>query len=254
MSEELVTRAEAVAARAYAPYSNYLVGAVVRATTAGSSRASTSRTPPIRSASAQRRARSSRPSPPATAPAGSPRSGSTRPRAAAAASGCTSSGSPRSASGARTARSPRTRRPSCCPTPGSSRTREVRLHRGRRPAERRQVDARERARRGEGGDRLGAEHDAAPVFGVANGDDWQLVLVDLPGFQKPMDKLTERMQQTVDYVVRGHRRRPLRPLCARPRRRRRPLHRPARLRARQACDRRREQGRQPEAEPHHRRR
>ena len=36
------------------------------------------------------------------------------------------------------------------------------------------------------------------VFGVANGEDWQLVLVDLPGFQKPMDKLTERMQSTVD--------------------------------------------------------
>jgi GTPase len=36
------------------------------------------------------------------------------------------------------------------------------------------------------------------VFGVANGDDWQLVLVDLPGFQKPMDKLTQRMQKTVD--------------------------------------------------------
>ena len=36
------------------------------------------------------------------------------------------------------------------------------------------------------------------IFGVANGDDWQLVLVDLPGFQRPMDKLTERMQRTVD--------------------------------------------------------
>lgn len=36
------------------------------------------------------------------------------------------------------------------------------------------------------------------IFGVANGEDWQLVLVDLPGFQKPMDKLTERMQKTVD--------------------------------------------------------
>ena len=36
------------------------------------------------------------------------------------------------------------------------------------------------------------------IFGVANGDDYQLVLVDLPGFQKPMDKLTERMQKTVD--------------------------------------------------------
>ncbi len=36
------------------------------------------------------------------------------------------------------------------------------------------------------------------VFGVANDEDWQLVLVDLPGFQKPMDKLTQRMQKTVD--------------------------------------------------------
>jgi len=36
------------------------------------------------------------------------------------------------------------------------------------------------------------------IFGVANGPDWQLVLVDLPGFQRPMDGLTERMQQTVD--------------------------------------------------------
>ena len=36
------------------------------------------------------------------------------------------------------------------------------------------------------------------IFGVANGDDWQLVLVDLPGFQRPMDPLTERMQGTVD--------------------------------------------------------
>jgi GTPase len=36
------------------------------------------------------------------------------------------------------------------------------------------------------------------IFGVANGDDWQLVLVDLPGFQRPMDSLTERMQKTVD--------------------------------------------------------
>ena len=36
------------------------------------------------------------------------------------------------------------------------------------------------------------------IFGIANGDDYQLVLVDLPGFQRPMDPLTERMQQTVD--------------------------------------------------------
>lgn len=36
------------------------------------------------------------------------------------------------------------------------------------------------------------------IFGVANGPDWQLVLADLPGFQRPMDALTEKMQETVD--------------------------------------------------------
>ena len=36
------------------------------------------------------------------------------------------------------------------------------------------------------------------IFGVANGPDYQLALVDLPGFQRPLDPLTERMQKTVD--------------------------------------------------------
>jgi GTP-binding protein Era len=36
------------------------------------------------------------------------------------------------------------------------------------------------------------------IFGVANGEDWQLVLADLPGFQRPRDPLTEHMQRTVD--------------------------------------------------------
>jgi GTPase len=36
------------------------------------------------------------------------------------------------------------------------------------------------------------------IFGVAHGDDWQLVLADLPGFQRPRDPLTEHMQRTVD--------------------------------------------------------
>ena len=36
------------------------------------------------------------------------------------------------------------------------------------------------------------------IFGIANGDGHQLVLVDLPGFQRPRDALTERMQRTVD--------------------------------------------------------
>ena len=36
------------------------------------------------------------------------------------------------------------------------------------------------------------------IFGIANGDDHQLVLVDLPGFQRPLDPMTERMQRTVE--------------------------------------------------------
>ncbi|HJQ49604.1 MAG TPA: GTPase Era, partial [Gaiellaceae bacterium] len=36
------------------------------------------------------------------------------------------------------------------------------------------------------------------IFGIANADDYQLVLADLPGFQRPLDALTERMQHTVD--------------------------------------------------------
>jgi GTP-binding protein Era len=38
------------------------------------------------------------------------------------------------------------------------------------------------------------------IAGVANGEDHQLVLVDLPGFQRPLDPLTERMQRTVDQA------------------------------------------------------
>jgi GTP-binding protein Era len=36
------------------------------------------------------------------------------------------------------------------------------------------------------------------IAGVVNGDGYQLVLVDLPGFQRPLDPMTERMQRTVD--------------------------------------------------------
>ena len=36
------------------------------------------------------------------------------------------------------------------------------------------------------------------IFGIATGDDYQLVLADLPGFQRPRDALTQRMQRTVD--------------------------------------------------------
>lgn len=40
------------------------------------------------------------------------------------------------------------------------------------------------------------------IAGVVNGDDYQLVLLDLPGFQKPRDLLTERMQGIVNTTLR----------------------------------------------------
>ena len=39
------------------------------------------------------------------------------------------------------------------------------------------------------------------ITGIANGDGYQLVLSDLPGFQRPRDPLTERMQRTVDQSL-----------------------------------------------------
>ena len=36
------------------------------------------------------------------------------------------------------------------------------------------------------------------IRGVASGPDWQLVLVDLPGVQRPRDALTSRMQHRVE--------------------------------------------------------
>jgi GTPase len=39
------------------------------------------------------------------------------------------------------------------------------------------------------------------ISAVVNGDGYQLVLIDLPGFQRPLDALTERMQRTVDAAL-----------------------------------------------------
>jgi GTPase len=41
------------------------------------------------------------------------------------------------------------------------------------------------------------------IHGIVNSDDYQLVLADLPGFQRPRDALTERMQRTVDQAFEG---------------------------------------------------
>ena len=39
------------------------------------------------------------------------------------------------------------------------------------------------------------------VRGIATGPDWQLVLVDLPGVQRPRDEMTERMQRRVEHAL-----------------------------------------------------
>jgi GTPase len=39
------------------------------------------------------------------------------------------------------------------------------------------------------------------IQAVLNGDDWQLILLDVPGFQKPRDALTERMQRRVEEAL-----------------------------------------------------
>lgn len=39
------------------------------------------------------------------------------------------------------------------------------------------------------------------IRGIATGPDWQLVLVDLPGVQRPRDPMTERMQRRVEHAL-----------------------------------------------------
>jgi GTP-binding protein Era len=40
------------------------------------------------------------------------------------------------------------------------------------------------------------------VRGIVTQDDWQLILVDLPGVQRPRDAMTERMQRRVEAALR----------------------------------------------------
>jgi GTPase len=39
------------------------------------------------------------------------------------------------------------------------------------------------------------------IRGIATRDDWQLVVVDLPGVQRPRDALTERMQRRMEHEL-----------------------------------------------------
>jgi len=39
------------------------------------------------------------------------------------------------------------------------------------------------------------------IRGIATGEDWQLVMVDLPGVQRPRDRLTRRMQARMEHEL-----------------------------------------------------
>ena len=39
------------------------------------------------------------------------------------------------------------------------------------------------------------------IRGIATREDWQLILVDLPGVQRPRDELTSRMQRRVEHEL-----------------------------------------------------
>ena len=79
-----------------------------------------------------------------------------------------------------------------------------RLRRARRQAQRRQVDLRQRRRRREGGDRLRSPaDDRRAIRGVHRSGGLQIVLVDLPGVQRPRDALTARMARRVQQELEG---------------------------------------------------
>ena len=179
--------------------------------TARSSRASTSRTPPTCSASAPRRRRRERGPRPATRrrlrgdrnhrvavrrpPPMAPRVPDRRDQLPAQGQHDRD----------------RARRPTCCRTPGTC-PNEVRLCRARRAAQRRQVDPRRTrspARKVATSPR-GPAHDAPPNPRRGGSEGRTARPPHLPGWQKPIDMLTERMQSRVeDDVCRGPRRRRL---------------------------------------------
>ena len=81
------------------------------------------------------------------------------------------------------------------------------------------------------------------IRGVRTSGDCQMVLVDLPGVQRPRDALTERMAQRVQPGAGGRRRRAAGAQRRAGRRPRRPLHRAGARRRERAGDDRGEQGR-----------
>ena len=119
------------------------------------------------------------------------------------------------------------------------------------PAERRQVDARERALRRQGRDRLGQAADDAAAD-LRSGERRGLAAragrpPRLPAPARPADRAHAAHRRR---VLRGRRRGAARARRARADRRRRPVHRQARLRPRRAGRDRAEQGRPPQAGSH----
>ena len=183
------------------------------------------------------------------------RSRSRRRRAAAAASGSTNGASSVSTSAGPTGRSRRTPPTSCCRRHGTCRRDEKRFRGGRGPAERRQVDARQRALRRQGRDRLRQAADD-PAAHLRDRERRRLPARPRRPARLPAAARRAHRAHAEDRRcgVRGGRSGPLRALGAGADRRRRPLHRLARLRARSPRRDRAQQGRPAEGRATSRRR
>ena len=250
---ELVLKAEEVAKRAYAPYSNYFVGAVVRTRRRARVRGRERRERGLPAdASAPRRARWPPRRRQACGRARSPRSGSAPRRAAAAASGSPNGVSPevsyRREDGSIGTMSAAELLPDTWNLPG--------MKSGFVAVAGRPNVGKSTLVNALAGTKVAIVSDKPHttrnrIRGVHTTDDAQLVLVDLPGWQRPIDPLTERMQGTVDDddVERRRRRDPARRQRARPDRSRRQVRRPQGLLARAAGRDRRQQDRPAEARP-----
>ena len=150
-------------------------------------------------------------------------------------SGCTSAASTRSSYRRADGKIATHSRRTCCRTPGNCLLRSGFVAVAG-AAERRQVDARERAHRREGRDRLRqAAHDAPPDPRRAH-DGRRAARARRPAGLAAADRHAHRADAgpVDDAIAERRRRRPARRQRARADRRRRPLRRPARLRARRA--------------------
>ena len=196
--EELVERARAVAARAYAPYSHYLVGAAVLARDGRVFEGVNVENAAYPLGICAEKSAISRAVADGCGPATSRRSGSPRRRAAAAASGSEFRLDRVTFPNARRRDRDVHARRSCCRRPGICPVKSGFVAVAGRPNVGKSTLVNALC-----GGKVAIVSDKPQttrrrIFGIANGDDYQLVLADLPGFQRPRDALTEHMQRTVD--------------------------------------------------------